>query len=184
MSAAAAAAAALGASARVAPRRQLRVVVHAVGRTREVGWETHAAAEYTRRLARGAPPIAVRTTLHSTPEVLADEVLRLTPPVVILDQEGDQLSTEEFAEMLFARLFAEGPRASFVVGGAGGLPPELRAGASTGAGGSRAAVERLSLSRLTLPHRMARVLLLEQIFRARELWSGDSQYHRSSSSES
>lgn len=52
---------------------------------------------------------------------------------------------------------------AFVIGGAEGIPPEL----------SRSAQERMSLSRMTLPHRLARVVLLEQIYRSMTLLRGE-----------
>ena len=50
-----------------------------------------------------------------------------------------------------------------MIGGAEGIPPEL----------SRAAEVRLSLSSMTLPHRLARVLLLEQIYRGLSITRGE-----------
>jgi 23S rRNA (pseudouridine1915-N3)-methyltransferase len=56
---------------------------------------------------------------------------------------------------------------AFVIGSDLGLDGELKA----------AAQERLALSRLTLPHHLARLLLLEQLYRASDLLAG-GQYHR------
>lgn len=155
-------------SAELAVRLALRAVVHTVGRKREAGWESLAVAEYTKRLARGSPAVLARVALHPSQEALRIAAIELMSPVLVLDERGEQLSTEEFGALLFGRLFAAEPRVSFVIGGAEGLPEELR----TGQG-----FRRVSLSRLTLPHRVAHVLLLEQMFRARELRAG-SGYHR------
>jgi 23S rRNA (pseudouridine1915-N3)-methyltransferase len=56
----------------------------------------------------------------------------------------------------------------FLIGGADGLPPEALG----------AARERLSLGRMTLPHRLARLVLLEQLYRASSIVHGEP-YHRS-----
>ncbi len=75
--------------------------------------------------------------------------------VVALEVDGEQLTSNAFSERL-QRWGAQGKGAiTFVIGGAEGIPSRL----------SRQAHLRLSLSRMTLPHRMARVLLLEQLYR-------------------
>ncbi len=85
--------------------------------------------------------------------------------VVALDERGRERSTAELARWLEGRT---GPgRTVFVVGSDLGLDPEL----------TRGAHERLALSRLTLPHHLARVVLLEQLYRACDLLAG-GQYHR------
>ncbi|CAE8615609.1 unnamed protein product [Polarella glacialis] len=159
-----------------AARQALRVVIHTLGGPREAGWETLAASEYARRLERGNPSVLARTTFHPTSEALEKAALSLSAPVVVLDQLGEQMSTEEFTAFLFGQLLLENPRASFVIGGAEGLPPQLRLDGTCSQMASK--FRHISLSRLTFPHRVARVLLLEQLFRARELWAGGS-YHQS-----
>jgi 23S rRNA (pseudouridine1915-N3)-methyltransferase len=74
---------------------------------------------------------------------------------ILLDPEGRQMSSREFAGLV-SRAEMDGRELLFVVGGADGLPGEWRARADL----------LLSLSRLTLPHEMARVVLAEQIYRA------------------
>merc|ERR1711953_1119355 len=92
---------------------------------------------------------------------------KLSGPVIALDPEGALTpNSEEFADLLFNRWFAEEQRISFLVGGASGFPEELRARLKSRADCNYIA---LSLGPLTFPHRVARVLLLEQIFRAREI---------------
>jgi 23S rRNA (pseudouridine1915-N3)-methyltransferase len=85
--------------------------------------------------------------------------------VVALDERGRERTTEEFSFWLGEAL-ARG-RTAFVIGSDLGLAPELKASAR----------ETLALSRLTLPHQLARVLLLEQVYRALDLAAGGS-YHR------
>mmetsp|Transcript_35153 Transcript_35153/g.98200 ORF Transcript_35153/g.98200 Transcript_35153/m.98200 type:complete len:164 (-) Transcript_35153:213-704(-) len=155
----------------------LRAVVHTLGRGREAGWESSGVAEYTRRLARGSPAIAARLALYPTEEALRLGVARVRCPVVVLDRGGEeQPSTEELAEILFSEVFASSSTAAFVIGGASGLPSELRGPAAEAAPGA-ASFRRLSLGRLTFPHRLTRLLLLEQLFRAREHRAG-SAYHQ------
>lgn len=83
------------------------------------------------------------------------EVLDEKDYVVALDERGKELTSMELARLL-TRLLTSGRRVSWIVGGALGLSPELR----------RRADFVLSLSKMTLPHALARALLLEQIYRA------------------
>ena len=107
---------------------------------------------------------------RSAAEVLRDEGRRLLSElprgvVVALDAAGRGYDSEAFAAWLQRGLERGG--AAFVVGGSLGLAPEVleRAG------------ERLSLSSLTLPHQLARVVLLEQVFRAAKIMRGEPYHH-------
>lgn len=104
-------------------------------------------------------------------EVLRDEGRRLlaawpqAPVVTALAVEGRRVDTHAFAEHLQAAFERGG--AGFVIGGSLGLADEVRERAS-GA---------LSLSALTLPHQLARVVLLEQLFRAGKILRGEPYHH-------
>jgi 23S rRNA (pseudouridine1915-N3)-methyltransferase len=87
--------------------------------------------------------------------------------VVALDAGGAALSSEAFAEKLAALPHAGYSRVAFVIGGPIGLADTVLARADL----------RLSLSRMTLPHRMARVVLLEQLYRAFKILRNEA-YHR------
>ena len=108
---------------------------------------------------------------RSEAEVLREEGRRLlaawpqAPLVAALAVEGRALDTEGFAAWLQGGVERGG--AAFVVGGSLGLAPEdlVRAGA------------RVSLSALTLPHQLARVVLLEQLFRAARILRGEPYHH-------
>jgi 23S rRNA (pseudouridine1915-N3)-methyltransferase len=87
--------------------------------------------------------------------------------VIVLDERGTHLATPQLAERL-ARLQAQrGKDLCFVVGGAYGLAPQLPARAQL----------VLSLSKLTFPHQLARVILLEQLYRALSLNAGLPYHH-------
>ena len=87
--------------------------------------------------------------------------------VIILDERGAMTTSTHFAERLYSGLEQGGSRLNFFVGGAEGLPMELKADRS----------RLLSLSSLTFPHQVARLLLVEQIYRATEIRKG-SGYHK------
>lgn len=86
--------------------------------------------------------------------------------VVALDERGKGWSTRELAAQL-ARWMDDGRDVALLVGGADGLAPECLARAE----------QQWSLSPLTLPHMMVRVLVAEQIYRANALNHGHP-YHR------
>jgi len=144
----------------------MRITVIAVGRLKERFW-TEAADEYLKRLT-GYATVRVVEVSDRDPERLGDaramseegaDVLRHIPEgahVVTLEIGGTQRSSEQFAERL-ADLGLHGQSTIvFVVGGSVGLAPEVRARAD----------ERMSLGAITLPHNIARIVLLEQIYRA------------------
>ena len=89
---------------------------------------------------------------------------RLAPQerVALLDEGGEEMTSRQFAQWL-----AERQPLAFVLGGAHGLAGSLR----------RRAQYKLSLSRLTFPHQLARVVLLEQIYRALTLRRGHGYHH-------
>ena len=92
--------------------------------------------------------------------------------VVLLDERGLTLTSERLAKSLEA-LGAQGKgEIALVIGGSHGLPPSLdRELASAGK------VARWSLSALTFPHRLARVVLCEQLYRAMTILRGEPYHH-------
>lgn len=133
------------------------------------------ADEYKRRLARHldfaefrVKPAAGRADVR---RALVEEAaairrhLTLGDAVVALDQLGRERNTEEFANWLEGRHRQR--RMALVIGSDLGLDAEFK----------RQATELLALSRLTLSHQIARVLLLEQLYRACD-WLAGGAYHR------
>ena len=91
--------------------------------------------------------------------------------LVVLDEQGEQLSSLELAGWLKGWKEQGVASVAFVVGGHAGVPTRIK----------RQAHRTLSLSRMTLTHEMARVVLLEQLYRAFMILKG-SPYHRSAHS--
>ena len=87
--------------------------------------------------------------------------------IVALDAAGTLLSTEQFSDWLQRNMTASVPRISFVIGGAWGLAPSILERADL----------KLSLSLMTFPHELARLMLVEQIYRALSLWKS-LPYHK------
>jgi 23S rRNA (pseudouridine1915-N3)-methyltransferase len=146
-----------------------------VGRDRS-GLYRPALEEYARRLGRYARFEVVEVPearRHAgTPRARDEEGeailarLRDGERVVALDERGREPSSEELARRLGAWL-AGGRDLALVVGGADGLAEAVKARAD----------ESLSLSRLTLAHRLARLVLLEQLYRAFTILRGEP-YHK------
>jgi 23S rRNA (pseudouridine1915-N3)-methyltransferase len=86
--------------------------------------------------------------------------------VVALDERGEPWTTARLARDL-ARWHDDGRSVAFVIGSADGLSPKLK----------RDANAVVALSALTLPHGLARVVLVEQLYRAVSMWRGHP-YHR------
>lgn len=154
----------------------MNLTLIAVGRMKERHWRD-AAAEYLKRLG---PYARVRVVEVSDRDVTADEaraleaeggdVLRAIPEnatVAVLDIGGTQRSSEQFARWLESLGTGGRPNVAFVIGGAAGLDERVLSRAD----------ERISLGPLTLPHQLARVVLLEQIYRAFRIMRGEP-YHR------
>ena len=122
-----------------------------------------ASAMYERRLGAFCD-LAVREV--NGPDRLASAIAELSPGirVVALDARGDQHTSEALAAWL-------GPRRSdplaLVLGGADGLPAAVLARAR----------ERWSLGPGTLPHQLARVVALEQLYRAFTILGGHPYHH-------
>ncbi|MFM7675827.1 MAG: 23S rRNA (pseudouridine(1915)-N(3))-methyltransferase RlmH [Synechococcus sp.] len=139
---------------------RLRVI--AVGRVRK-DWVREGVEVYRRRL----PGLVVQEVKDSTPARERDQILALLQPeetLVALSEEGETLSSIAWARRLSA--LASG-RLVFVIGGAVGLDPALKARSRW----------TLSLSPMTFPHELARLLLLEQIYRAQSILQG-GPYHK------
>ncbi len=154
----------------------MRVTLVAVGQ-RMPGWVNEGFAEYTKRLRPRLPvelvemPAAKRGS-GDVARAMADEGKRLlaaTRPqdhVVALDERGRSHTSVELSKWLAARLQG-GSDLVFLIGGADGFAPEVSARAN----------ERWSLSSLTLPHALVRVVFAEQMYRAVTLLDGHP-YHR------
>ena len=81
---------------------------------------------------------------------------RTAPVLVLLDSQGKQMSSEELAAYIESQQSADVQQLLFAIGAADGFSDEARSRAS----------KLLSLGRMTLPHELARVVLLEQLYRA------------------
>jgi 23S rRNA (pseudouridine1915-N3)-methyltransferase len=98
----------------------------------------------------------------------ADAILKRIPKdayVCVLDREGEELTSEDLAAFIGERRMAR-VDLCFVVGGPLGLDPAV----------VERSQRRVAFGRITLPHQLARVVLLEQLFRAHKILAGEP-YH-------
>jgi 23S rRNA (pseudouridine1915-N3)-methyltransferase len=138
------------------------LAVVAIGKLKEA-WVQEGCAEYAKRI-RGKLPLEVIEVKDD-----ADLVRKIPPRFKLwaLDERGKELSSDELAGTLQKTMNAGVAGVALILGGADGLPHELVARADF----------VWSLGRLTLPHRLARLIVLEQLYRALSILRGEP-YHR------
>lgn len=154
----------------------MRLLIVAVGQ-RIADWAQTAWDDYAKRFphelrielkavkteARGSKTLE---TLYAAERGRIEAAIPKGTRIVVLDERGTALTTLALAARLREWQLG-GTDVALVIGGPDGIEPEFR----------RTAHERIRLSDLTLPHAMARVLLIEQLYRA---WSinANHPYHR------
>lgn len=154
----------------------MRVLIRAVGKIREP-WIRDGIAEFTKRLSRycrveidevaDAPDtLPVERVLQEEGERLLARI-RPTEFVILSALDGERLDSVTFSSRMSQWMEEGGAQVTFVLGGSNGVSPAVTARANA----------RLSLSDLTFPHAMARLVLLEQIYRAFRIRSGEP-YHK------
>ena len=158
----------------------MTVRIVCVGKLKERYFED-ACAEFQKRLSRFVTLEIVELADEKAPESLhpKDEdlvrekegkrILKAIGPkdfVVALAIDGKQMTSEQFAAYL-AEKEAEARPLTFVIGGSLGLSPEVYARADA----------RISISKMTFPHRIARLLLLEQLYRGFKILHNEA-YHK------
>jgi 23S rRNA (pseudouridine1915-N3)-methyltransferase len=140
----------------------VKLVVLAVGKLRDKHL-TALCDDYASRIRRHLP--------FETVEVDDDAALARRWPadgeVIALEPGGVSWTTETFAKQVEDRMTYGTRTLTFAIGGADGLPPTL----------VRRAKLRLSLSALTFPHRLARLVLMEQLYRALTIIRDEPYHH-------
>ena len=158
-----------------------KVTILCVGKLKEKFY-AEAAAEYMKRLTRFCRAEIIELPEERLPEDPAPaqieaalakeaETIRGKIPqgalVIAMCVEGKLWSSEELARQMTGWANRGGSHLVFLVGGSFGLHPSVKA----------LAAARLSMSPMTFPHHLARVMLLEQVYRAYQINAG-SRYHK------
>jgi 23S rRNA (pseudouridine1915-N3)-methyltransferase len=159
----------------------MRLLIAAVGKLKDTE-ERGICERYAKRLAvTGKPvgfgPLEIVELNESRAETAdarkADEAQRLLKAAnaatlkIALDEDGRHYTSEVFAKLLGKQADSGVKTCAFLIGGPDGHGPELLAAADF----------KLSLGALTLPHGLARVVLVEQLYRAATILAGHP-YHR------
>jgi len=149
----------------------MKIKVLWVGKTKEPAIES-LTAEYVKRISRYAPleANALRdesAVLQNVGAVPSQKKFSTQKSILVLmDSRGKQFSSEEFARFLGGHFERNPVPLAFAIGPADGFSDEARV----------AAQHLISLGRMTLPHELARIVLLEQLYRALTILKGHP-YH-------
>lgn len=160
--------------------RMLTIDIICVGSLKERYWRD-ACAEYCKRLTpwakvriteiseeRGNP--STQSGIDAIIDAEGERIIAALPQksvVIALCIEGKRMSSEQLAAEISNLMLSGNSSFAFIIGGSYGLSPRVK---------KRAQI-RLSMSDMTFPHQLARVMLLEQIYRSMSIMSG-GKYHK------
>lgn len=159
----------------------MNIRILCIGKLKEKYW-TEAVREYAKRiggfakleivelkeakLPKNASPADEAAVMRKEGESILAQI-KDGDYVVALEVEGEMLDSVALSKHM-AKVFGSGRSTmDFVIGGSLGLSPEVKKRADLG----------LSFSRMTFPHQLARVMLLEQVYRAFKIQAGET-YHK------
>jgi len=150
----------------------LKIKIIAVGKLKDKFY-TDAAAEYLKRLSAFCDTEIIETaefSRYEPPKSVEEEgreiLPKLTGAVIVLDSGGDNPTSGDLTQKI-SDLSLRNSTLSFVIGGSHGLSSAVKSRADY----------ILSFGKLTYPHRLARIMLLEQLYRAFMITAGRS-YHK------
>ena len=158
----------------------LTIQIVCIGKIKET-YLKDAIAEYTKRLSKYCKLTILELPDEKIPEKLnssiSDEIkkkecdsilkhLKKDSHIICLDLTGKQLSSEEFSVHI-QNLSMQTSHLTFIIGGSLGITEELL----------KLSQEKICFSKMTFPHQLIRVFLLEQLFRAFKIANGET-YHR------
>jgi 23S rRNA (pseudouridine1915-N3)-methyltransferase len=138
----------------------IKIKILSIGKTKE-SWLEEAMDEYIKRLKAQISFDFV----WAKDNAQLIELAHKEATVIALDPQGSLFSSEEFSSFITHKLIQGGSRLTCIIGGAEGLPLELKQ------------LPLISLSPLTFTHQLTRLVLIEQIYRAFEIQKG-SRYHK------
>ena len=144
---------------------KLTTSIYLVGKKNGVEeWIQDGVSMYETRLKS---VIDVRTIYLKTDADLVTAAGSAKGKVFALDENGRQLSSRSFSKLVFDGFVEGGSHVSFLIGGFARLPAEIK----------QSKIPLISLSSMTWTHQFARLLLIEQLYRANEI-SKNSKYHK------
>lgn len=159
----------------------MKITIIAVGKLKEKYWK-QAIAEYEKRLSTYTKIDIIEVPDEKAPETMSDKeieqvkekegqrILAKVKPqstVITLEIQGKMLSSEGLAKELDQRMTQGASDFTFIIGGSNGLHQDVMKRSNFA----------LSFSKMTFPHQMMRVVLLEQVYRAFKINRGEA-YHK------
>ena len=159
----------------------MKITILAVGKLKEKYWK-QAIAEYEKRLGAYSKIEMIEVPDEKAPETMSDKEIeqvkekegqrilaKIKPQatVITLEIQGKMLSSEGLAKELQQRMTQGQSDFVFVIGGSNGLHQDVLNRSNYA----------LSFSKMTFPHQMMRVVLIEQVYRAFKIMRGEA-YHK------
>lgn len=159
----------------------MKITVLAVGKLKEKYWK-QAIAEYQKRLSAYTEIEIIEVPDEKAPENMSDKEIeqvkqkegqrllaKVKPQstVITLEIKGNMLTSEGLAKNLQQRMVQGQSDFTFIIGGSNGLHQDVLDRSNYA----------LSFSKMTFPHQMMRVILLEQVYRAFKIMRGEA-YHK------
>ena len=139
-----------------------RYKIIAIGKTKKK-WIREGIEMYLARLP-GLKIIEIKDSSQTKEEYMIKELIKKNEILVTLNENGQCFTSKQFTKKL---IDCHNQNITFAIGGATGLSPSLNSSAAW----------QLSLSPLTFPHEVARLLLIEQLYRAKTIAQGGS-FHK------
>ncbi len=156
----------------------MKITIAAVGKLKEK-YLKDGISEYTKRLSRFADIELIEVEDEHAPDTLspaqvkqreAERLLKRVKEgsyIILLDLAGEQTTSEGFASKLENIMLTGNSHITFIIGGSLGLDQSLVSASSC----------RICLSKMTFPHQLARLILLEQTYRAFKIMKNET-YHK------
>ena len=159
----------------------MKITILAVGKLKEKYWK-QAIAEYEKRLGAYSKIEMIEVPDEKAPETMSDKeieqvkekegqrllaTIKHQATVITLEIQGKMLSSEGLAKELQQRMTQGQSDFVFVIGGSNGLHQDVLNRSNYA----------LSFSKMTFPHQMMRVVLIEQVYRAFKIMRGEA-YHK------
>lgn len=159
----------------------MKITIAAVGKLKEK-YLKEAISEYSKRLSRFAEVEIIEVDDEYAPDSLseaqesqvkkkeAEKILKRVKQgsyVILLDLAGEQITSSGFSAKLENIMISGNSHITFIIGGSLGLDQSLISIADY----------RLCLSKMTYPHQLARVILMEQVYRAFKIIKNET-YHK------
>ena len=139
----------------------MKIRIIAVGKLKK-GYAAQGVKDFKERIAHYTSLEIIEVEQENMPKYLSEKFFN-----IVLDRNGKQFNSEDFAKFIEEKMVYFKKDISFFIGGADGFSGDF----------IKSCDFSLSFSKMTFPHEIARLLLLEQIYRAFTIIKGE-QYHK------